>query len=191
MPPPQLRYPEWFLKNIVDKGLMKKLGERIAIAYDDLFEEVVYRAHHNSFKIVFADVFYKDFLVIAKACGMKKNFWRYLPEGSAVRYMIERNKKFDRYLRKKKRRLVGDIRWVFEFFLSQLSFWYVTVKAFHDIWSRVVFKNYRIVGPLGWREAITVYVIDDFVSCYLNSQGRCIRKSWRKKYNEYVKITEQ
>jgi len=128
MPPPDLKKPEWFLKNIVKEDLMLKLGERITRFYDDLFEEVVYRAHHNSFKVSYADTFYIDFVdYIVSACGLKKRlFWNYLPKGSTLKYVHERRKRFLRYLKKpkekRKHHMLGDIHWSLDFWLSQLSF---------------------------------------------------------------------
>jgi len=133
MEPPALKHPEWFLRNIVNRRIMKGLLDRITRFYDDLFMEIVYRAHHGSFKVSYADVFYNDFAdYIIRACGLKKRlFWRYLPEESALRYMHERRKRFFRYLEKprekRKHRMIGDIRWSLDFWLSQLSFWYGTV----------------------------------------------------------------
>ena len=55
--------------------------------------------------------------------------------------MHEKRKKFFQYLKKpkekRKYRMFGDIRWPLGFWLSQLSFWYVTVKAFQELWQRV------------------------------------------------------
>jgi len=187
MPPPYLKRPEWFLKNIVKEDLILKLGERIGRFYDNLFEEMIYRAHHNSFKVSYSDVFYNDFAdYIVKACGLKKNFWKYLPKTSTLRYMHERRKKFLQYL--KKRDLIGDIRWSFDFWLSQLSFWYVSAKSFYYIWRKVVFEGYTIPPAVPWKDAITLYIIYDFIKSYENSGGKCIRKKWLKKYEKYYEI---
>jgi len=109
--PPSLKYPEWFLRNIVNQKVMEELLDGITRFYDDLFMEVVYRAHHNSFKVSYADVFYNDFVnYIVKA------------------YRLKRRKHFFKYLEKprekRKHHMFGDIRWSLDFWLSQLSFWY-------------------------------------------------------------------
>ena len=71
--PPALKHPGWFLRNVVDRRVMDRLLDRITRFYDDLFVEVVYRAHHNSFEASFTDVFYNDFVdYIVKACGLKR-----------------------------------------------------------------------------------------------------------------------
>ena len=133
MPPPQLKHPEWFLRNIVNRKIMDGLLDRVTRFYDDLFMEIVYRPHHNSFKVSYADVFYNDFAdYIVRACGLKKRvFWKYLPKESTLRYTHEKRKCIFRYLRKprekRKHRMIGDIRWSLDFRLSQLSFWYGTV----------------------------------------------------------------
>ncbi|MCD6341115.1 MAG: hypothetical protein J7L51_04110, partial [Desulfurococcales archaeon] len=139
MPPPPLKRPEWYLRNVVSRKPMLKLGERIGLIYDNLFEEMVYRAHHNSYKVSYADVFYNDFVdYIVRACGLKRNFWKYLPKESTLRYMHERRNSFFRYLKKprekRKYHMFGDIRWSLDFWLSQLSFWYVAVKSFYNTW---------------------------------------------------------
>ena len=193
MPPSLLKKPEWFLKNIPDEKLMIRLGERITRFYDNLFEEMIYRAHHNSFKVSYSDVFYNDFTeYIVKACGLKKTFWKYLHESSTLRYMHERRNHFLRYLKKPKEKrkyhMFGDIRWSLDFWLSQLSFWYVTTKAFYEIWYEVVFEDYMIPQAVPWKDAIVLYVIYDFIKSYDNSGGKCIRKKWLKKYEKYYEI---
>ena len=175
---------------------MEELAERVAKRYDDLYMEVVYRAHHNSFKVSYADVFYNDFVnYVAKACGLKKIFWRYLPEESTLRYMHERRKRFFRYLKKppskKKHHMIGDIRWSLDFWLSQLSFWYGTVKAFANVWARVVLDGEDIPQIINWDEAITLYIIDDFIHAAQNSDYRAVKKRWRSKYEEYIKIEKE
>ncbi len=168
MGPPPLRYPEWFLRNVVDRNLMKELAERVVRLYDDLYTEIVYRAHHNSFKVSFADAFYNDFVnYIVGACGLKKRvFWRYLPDESTLRYMYERRRRFFRYLKKpgekRKHHMFGDIRWSLEFWLSQLSFWHATVKAFASVWTSVMLDKESIRNLVDWDEAIVLYVINDF-----------------------------
>jgi len=190
MPPPYLKKPEWFLRNIPDEKLMRRLGERITRFYDDLFEEMIYRAHHNSFKVSYSDVFYNDFVdYIVKACRLKKNFWKFLPHGSTMKYMHERRKRFFRYL--KKHDLIGDIRWSFDFWLSQLSFWYITVKSFYDTWYKVNYENYTIPQVVTWEDAIVLYVIYDFTKSYEYSEGKCIRKKWLKKYEKYIEIERE
>ena len=74
--------------------LMDELLDRVARFYDNLFMEVVCHAHHNSFKVSFADVFYNDFVdYIVRACGLKRRvFWQYLSEESTLHYMYERRK---------------------------------------------------------------------------------------------------
>jgi len=190
MSPPQLWRPEWFLRNVVDRRLMTKLGERIGLFYDGLFEEIVYRAHHNSVKVSYADTFFTDFCdYVVRACGLKRNFWRYLPESSTLRYMYERRK---RYLRCIKRRgFEGDIRWSFDFWLSQSSFWYVTVKSFYSVWRKVVYENYVIPMSVSWEEGIALYIIYDFVKCFKNGGDRCVKKSFVKKYSKYVEIEKE
>ena len=142
--PPALKYLEWFLRNIVDGKLMEELLDRVARFYGDLFMEIDYRANHNSFKVSFADVFYNDFVDhIVRACGLERRiFWRYLPGESTLRYIYERRKKFLKYLKKprekKRHHMFGDIRWSLDFWLSQLSFWYATVKSFANVWAMVV-----------------------------------------------------
>jgi len=193
MPPPNLKKPEWFLKNIVSRKPMLKLGERIGLIYDNLFEEMVYRAHHNSYKISYADIFYSDFVdYIVKACGLKRNFWKYLPEESTLRYMHERRKKFFRYLKKprekRKYHMFGDVRWSFDFWLSQLSFWYITVKSFYEVWYEVVFENYTIPQAVRWKDAIVLYVIYDFIKCFNFGREKCVKKKWIKRYEKYLEI---
>ena len=115
MPPPQLFAPEWFLRNIVNRRIIDKLLDRITRFYDDLFMEIVYRAHHGSFKITYSDIFYNDFMdYVVRACGLKKRlFWKYLPEESILRHMYERRKRFLQYLKKppekRKHKFFGDI----------------------------------------------------------------------------------
>ena len=194
MPPPFLKYPEWFLRNVVDRKLMEELVNRVSKFYDNHFMEILYRAHHNSFKVSYADVFYNDFVnYVAKACGLKKKiFWRYLLEESTLRYMHERRKHFFRYLKKppskKKHHMIGDIKWSLDFWLSQLSFWYATVKSFVNVWARVVLNNEKIKREFDWDEAITLYIISDFVDAFLNSKGKCMRKKWRKKIKKRKKM---
>lgn len=188
MGPPPLRNPEWFLRNIVDGKVMNKLLDRIAKFYDDLFTEVIYRAHHNSFKVSYADVFYSDFeSYIVKACGLKKRvFWLYLPEESTLRHMYEKRKNFFRRLRK--HQLFGDIRWSLDFWLSQLSFWYATVKAFASVWAAVVLDEEEIPEVVGWNEAITLYIISDFKYAAEKSQHRAVRERWAEKYKQYTEL---
>lgn len=191
--PPPLRHPEWFLRNIVDRELMEKLLDRVTRFYDDLFMEVVYRAHHNSFKVSFADVFYNDFVdYIVKACGFKKWFWRYLPEQSTLRYMYQRRKRFFRYLKKprekRKHVMFGDIRWSLDFWLSQLSFWYTTTKSFYNVWYRVAMEGKDIPKTVDWDEAITLYVISDFTYTARNSDYKAVRKAWVEKYKRYYQL---
>ena len=115
--------------------------------YDTLFLETVYREYHKSFKVSHADFFFGAFEdYIVKACGLKKKvFWRYLHESSTLRYMYEQRRKFFRYLRKprerRKHRMIGDIRWSYSFWLSQLSFWYGSVKAFASVWEKLFSKE--------------------------------------------------
>lgn len=66
---------------------MEKLLDRVARFYDDLFMEVVYRAHHNSFKVSFADVFYNDFIdYIVVACGLKRRIFLAIPTRGGRRF---------------------------------------------------------------------------------------------------------
>jgi len=58
--------------------------------------------------------------------------------------------------------MFGDIRWSLDFWLSQLSFWYGTVKSFANIWAMVVLDGETIPREVVWGEAITLYVIADF-----------------------------
>lgn len=126
---------------------MERLLDRITRFYDDLFMEIIYRAHHNSFKVSFADVFYNDFVdYVVRVCGLKKMvFWKYLPEESTLKYMYAVRRKFFRYPRKpkekRKHHMFGDIKWSLNFWLSQLSFWYGTVKAFASAWTMVVYDK--------------------------------------------------
>jgi len=197
VPPPFLKHPEWFLRNAVDRKLMEELAERVAKRYDDLYMEVVYRAHHNSFKVSYADIFYNDFVnYVAKACGLKKRvLWKYLPEESTLLYMYERRKRFFRYLGKpreaRKYHMFGDIRWSLDFWLSQLSFWYGTVKAFANVWVKVVLDKENLPREVDWDEAITLYIISDFVDAFLNSQGKCVKKKFTPKYKEYIKVEKK
>jgi len=187
-------HSEWFLRNIVDKRIMDELLDKVVRYYEDYFLEVVYRAHHNSFKVSFADFFYNDFVnYIVRACGLKKKvFWKYLPETSSLRYMYEQRRKFFRYLKKprekRKYRMFGDIRWSFKFWLSQLSFWYATVKSFVNVWARVALNNEKIKRELDWDEAITLYLISDFVWSARKSNYSTVKKQWRDKYMRYVEI---
>ena len=194
MGPPPLRHPEWFLRNIVDRKLMEKLVERVTKFYDKLYMEIVYRAHHNSFKVSFADVFYNDFIdYIVKACRLKKRtFWRYLPEESTLRYMYERRKRFFKYLgkprEKRKRHMFSDIRWCLNFWLSQLSFWHATIKAFTNDWTMVVLDGEEIAREVDWDEAITLYVIADFRYAAKASNYVVVKKKWVKLYREYDEL---
>ena len=189
-----MRYPEWFLKNIVDQKVMEGLLDRITRFYDDLYMEIVYRAHHNSFKVSSADVFYNDFVdYIVRACGLKKRmFWKYLPEESTLKYMHERRKRFFNYLKKpwekRKNHMYGDIKWSLDFWLSQLSFWYGTVKAFANVWSMVVLDKEDISHEVDWDEAITLYIIADFKHAARESNYRAVRKPWVEKYKYYMEL---
>ena len=197
MPPPQLFAPEWFLRNIVNRRIMEKLLDKITRKYDDLFMEIIYRAHHSSFKVSYADIFYNDFVdYIVKACGLKKRiFWKYLPEESILRYMHERRKRFLQYLKKppekRKHKFFGDIKWSFDFWLSQLSFWYGTVKAFANVWSAVVIDKEDIPQTVDWDEAITLYVISDFKYAARNSNYKAVKKKFVPKYKEYIKVEKE
>ena len=149
------------MRNAVDRRIMGRLLDRITRFYDDLFMEVVYRAYHNSFKVSYADVFYNDFVdYIVRACGSRRVFRQHLPEELTLRYMYRRRKKFLKYLRKprEKRRhhMFGDIRWSLDFWLSQLSFWYGTVKSFANVWAMVVLDGESIPREVDWDEAITL-----------------------------------
>ena len=194
MGPPALKRPEWFLRNIVDGKLMDELLDRVARFYDGLFMEVVYRAHHNSFKVSFADIFYNDFVdYVVRACGLKRRiFWRYLPEESTLRYMYERRKKLFQYLKKprekRKYRMFGGIRWSLDFWLSQLSFWYATVKSFANVWAMVVLDGENIGREVDWDEAITLYVIADFNYAAKNSDYHIVKKPWVEKYKYYTEL---
>ena len=197
MGPPPLRYPEWFLRNLVDPETMERLGERIAWFYDELLIEVVYRAHHNSFKVAFADTYFDDFKdYVVRACGLnRRTLWRHLPAESTIRHMYYRRQRFLRYLKKprEKRRhdMVGDIKWSLDFWLSQLSFWYATVKSFYQVWHRVVKENYTIPREVAWDEAITLYIIDDFRIAARDTSFRVVKKKWRGKWKQYVKMEKK
>ena len=194
---PALKHPEWFLRNIVDCRIMEGLLDRITRFYDDLFMEIVYRAHHNSFKVSFTDVFYNDFIdYIVRACGLKKRiFWKYLPGDSTLKYMHERRKRFFKYLKKpwekRKHHMFGDIRWSLNFWLSQLSFWYATVKAFANVWVSVVIDDEKIPKAVDWDEAITLYIINDFRLAARNSNYRAVKKEWIEKYKQYEEIEKR
>jgi len=193
MPPPYLKNPEWFLRHVVDKRIMDELLDRVVKFYDDYFMEVVYRAHHISIKVEFADIFYNDFVrYIVRVCGLKKMFWKYLPESSAIRYMYEERRKFFNYLKKlsEKRRyhMVGDIRWSFKFWLSQLSFWYGTVKSFTNVYAMVALDNESIGQEVYWDEAIVLYIISDFLWSARESGFKCVKKKWREKYMKYSEM---
>ena len=196
MPPPQLFHPEWFLKEIVNEKIMRELGERINKFYGNLFEEMVYRAHHNSIKITYVDIFYSDFRnYITTACGLKKNFWKYLPESSTLKYMHERRKRFFKYLRKpreaRKHHMFGDIRWSLDFWLSQLSFWYTSIKSFYNVWCRVVYYDYKIPLTVNWEEGIVLHIIHNFISCFKNGKEKCVKKKWIKKYEQYIMVERE
>ena len=194
MGPPPLKHPEWFLRNIVNRRIMEELLDRITRFYDDLYMEIVYRPHHNSFKVSYADFFYNDFMdYVVRACGLKKRvFWKYLPEESTLRYMHERRKRFFRYLEKpkekRKHRMYGDIRWSLDFWFSQLSFWYGTVKAFVNVWAMVVIDKEDIPIEVDWDEAITLYIISDFRQAARNSNYHTARKQWVEKYKQYMDL---
>jgi len=153
-----------------------------------------YRAHRGSFKISYADAFYNDFVnYVVRACGLKKRvFWKYLPEESTLRYMYERKKCFFRYPGKprelRKHHMFGDIRWSLDFWLSQLSFWYATVKAFASVWSIVVLDKEDIPREVDWDEAITLYIISDFRQATRNSNYRAVKKQWVQKYKQYTEL---
>ena len=197
MSPPQLFKPEYLLREIVDRKVMEKLLDRIVRFYDDWFMEIVYRAHHNSFKVSYADIFYDDFVnYVVRACRLKKRiFWRYLPEESTLRYMHERRRRFFRYLKKprekRKHRFFGDIKWSFEFWLTQLSFWYATVKAFANTWSTVVIDKEDIPQVVDWNDAITLYIIADFKYVAQESDYKAIKKKWIPKYEEYIELEKE
>ena len=189
MGPPPLSEPEWFLRNIVDRKPMTELGDRINRFYDDLFEEVVYRAHHNSFKVFFSDVFFNDFNdYVARSMGLRRDFWRRIGTDTAIGYMYQERKRFRRLLRRRK--LIGDIKWSLPFYLSQLSFWYTTVKSFHDTWYRVVVLGEEIPSTVSWREGITLYIIYDAVYCFIENKDKCIKKKYIDKYNKYIEREE-
>ena len=197
MGPPPLMHPEWFLRNIVDPELMKKLEERVNWFYDNLFYEMVYRAHHNSYKVTYSDIYFADFRdYIVRACGLNKRaVWRHLPKWSTIRYMYYRRKRFFRYLRKpeekRKYHMTGDIRWSFDFWLSQLSFWYATVKSFYQVWRRVVEEDYTIPSSVDWDEGIVLYVIDDFRIAARDSNFKVVKKEWRGKWKQYVEMEKK
>jgi len=130
---------------------------------------------------------------VVKACRLKKKvFWKYLPEESTLRYMHERRKRFFRYLEKprekRKHRMIGDIRWSLDFWLSQLPFWYGTVKAFVTVWLGVVLDGENIPREVGWDEAIVLYVIADFKSAAKNPNYRTVKKPWAEKYKYYMEL---
>jgi len=188
MSPPYVSNPEWFMKNVVDRRLMKKLDGRIYPLYVSLLGDIVYRAHHISFKS--ATVFPDDFNnIVARACGFKRNYYKYLPNYSAIKYMLNKLRLFRKKTRKK--RLWGDIRWAFEPLLSQAYFWYVTIKSFYTTWYDIVYKGYKIPQVVNWRDAITLYVISDFIATYLKCKEKCVRKKWIGKYEEYFKVGKE
>jgi len=172
---------------------MEELAERVAKRYDDLYMEIVYRAHHNSFKVSYADIFYSDFVnYIIKACGLKKKMlWKYLPKESTLKYMYKRRKQFFKYLnkpREKRRyRMFGDIKWSLDFWLSQLSFWHATVKAFTNVWVSVAIDNIDIPREVSWDEAITLYIIADFKHVAIYSNYKAVGKKKIEQYRKYIK----
>ena len=133
---------------------------------------------------------------VVKACRLKKKvFWKYLPEESTLRYMHERRKRFFRYLEKprekRKHRMIGDIRWSLDFWLSQLSFWYGTVKAFANVWVDVVLDEKNISQAVDWDEAIALYVIGDFKYAAEKSNYLVVKRRWIEKYREYIWIERE
>ncbi len=106
--------------------------------------------------------------------------------------MHDRRKRFLSYLKKpkekRKREFFGDIRWSLDFWLSQLSFWHVTVKSFYNVWHKVTYENYEIPFSVRWEEGIVLYVIFDFISCFKNGGEKCVKKSYLKKYEQYLAI---
>jgi len=100
--------------------------------------------------------------------------------------MRGRRKCFFRYLEKpkekRKHRMYGDIRWSLDFWFSQLSFWYGTVKTFVNVWAMVVINKEDIPIEVDWDEAITLYIISDFRQAARNSNYHTARKQWVEKY---------
>ncbi len=192
--PPALKYLECFLRNVVNRRIMESLLDRITRFYDDLFMERVYSAYHNSFKVSYADVSYNDFVdYIVRACRLKRRmFWKYLPEESTLRYMYERRKRFFRYLEKskgkRKHHMYRDIRWSLNFWLSQLSFWYATVKPFASVWAMVVLDKEDIPREVDWDERITLYIISDFRQAARNLNYHAVKKQWVEKYKQYTEL---
>ncbi|UXD22813.1 hypothetical protein IPA_08450 [Ignicoccus pacificus DSM 13166] len=174
----------------MNKKVMSELLDKVLRIYDDLFMEIVYRAHHNSFKVSYADIFYDDFVnYIVAACGLKRRiFWRYLPKESTLRYMYERRKGFFKNLGK--RSTFEDNKRDLDFWLSQLSFWYGTVKAFANVWATVVLDKEDIPQEVDWEEAIVLYIISDFKESAKNSNYCVVRKRWVEKYKYYLDLEQ-
>jgi len=192
--PINLYKPEWFLKNIVDKELMNEfVDEVLSKRYRSQLEEIVYRAHHMSYKVFQSDYFFYDFRnYIVRACGLKKGFWNYLPDDSAVKYMYAKRKNFK--LRLKRRGLTefpwGDVTWSLDYYLSQAVFWYYTNRAFARVWKNVVLRGKNIPMIVDWSEGITLYLIDDFIKCFSKGRDKCVKKTHYEKYKEYMVIEE-
>lgn len=173
---------------------MNRLLDRVTSLYDDFFMEVVYRAHHGSYKVSFADVFHNDFVdYIVDACGLRKRaFWKFLPEISTLKYMYEIRRKFLHHLKnpreKWKNHMTGEIEPQLGFWLSQLSFWYGTVKAFAKVWASVSLDEEDIPNDVDWDEAITLYIISDFSQAARNSNYKAVRKQWTDKYKQYTEL---
>ena len=84
--------------------------------------------------------------------------------------------------------MFGDIRWSPGFWLSQLSFWYATVKSFANVWTKVVLDGESIPREVDWDEAITLYIISDFKYAAKNSDYSVVKKQWVERYKYYTEL---
>ena len=82
--------------------------------------------------------------------------------------------------------MFGDIKWSLDFWLSQLSFWHATVKAFTNVWVSVAIDNEDIPQEVDWDEAITLYIIADFKHVAIYSNYKAVRKEKIEQYRRYI-----
>jgi len=84
--------------------------------------------------------------------------------------------------------MFGDIKWSLDFWLSQLSFWHATVKAFTNVWVSVAIDNEDIPQEVDWDEAIVLYIISDFLWAAREARFQCVKKKWRDRYKQYSEL---
>lgn len=186
--PPYIKFPEWFMRNIVSRKFMRKLEKNITL-YDSIFYEIVYRAHHVSFKVAYAEFFINlGIRDLPQACGLKRNIWKYVLDESTMKYMYEEHRRSKRTVRRKG--LYGDIKWSLPYYLSQAYFWYITVKSFYEVWHKTVVKKKTIGTIVDWNEATTLYIIYDFKNAVLNSNYKCVKRNHIEKWKNFIKLEQ-